>query len=80
MVLMRLPEGTDFDGAGGPARATWATSAPTRTQASGWAASTCCPSIGTLTPELQFLAVDADQRLVVGSDTEAYAGAGDARP
>ena len=29
--------------------------------------------IGTLTPELQFLAVDADQRLVLGSDTEAYA-------
>jgi hypothetical protein len=31
------------------------------------------PSIGTLTPELQYLAVDADQRIVVGSDTEAYA-------
>ena len=32
------------------------------------------PQIGTLTPELQFLALDADRRLVVGSDTEAYAG------
>lgn len=30
------------------------------------------PSIGTLTPELQFLAVDADQRVVVGSDTAGY--------
>lgn len=42
--------------------------------------------IGTLTPELQFLAVDAAQRLVVASDTEAYAElamrtvAGDAAP
>ena len=32
------------------------------------------PQIGTLTPELQYLALDADQQLVVGSDTEAYAG------
>ncbi len=32
------------------------------------------PSIGTLTPELQYLAVDSDQRLVVGSDTEPYLG------
>ena len=31
------------------------------------------PQIGTLTPELQYLAIDADQRLVVGSDTERYA-------
>lgn len=31
------------------------------------------PSIGTLTPELQHLAVDEDQRVVVGSDTESYA-------
>ncbi|MGH3347096.1 MAG: hypothetical protein ACRDO4_08940 [Nocardioides sp.] len=30
------------------------------------------PTIGTVTPELQFVAVDADQRLVVGSDTERY--------
>jgi hypothetical protein len=42
--------------------------------------------IGTLTPELQYLAVDADQQLVVASDTEAYAEramrtvAGDADP
>ena len=30
------------------------------------------PTIGSLTPELQYLALDADQRLVVGSDTGAY--------
>lgn len=29
--------------------------------------------LGTLTPELQYLAIDADQRVVVGSDTERYA-------
>jgi hypothetical protein len=32
------------------------------------------PRIGVLTPELQHLAIDADRRLVVASDTEAYAG------
>lgn len=30
------------------------------------------PNIGTLTPELQYLAVDAGQRIVVGSDTADY--------
>lgn len=32
------------------------------------------PEIGRLTPELQYLAVDADQRVVVASDTLGYAG------
>ena len=32
------------------------------------------PQIGTLTPELQYLGLDADQQRVVASDTEAYAG------
>jgi hypothetical protein len=32
------------------------------------------PTIGTLTPELQYLAFDADQGVVVASDTEEYAG------
>ena len=31
------------------------------------------PQIGTLTPELQFLALDEERRLVVGSDTQGYA-------
>ncbi len=31
------------------------------------------PGIGTLTPELQYLALDADDHLVVASDTEHYA-------
>lgn len=31
------------------------------------------PQIGTLTPELQYLAIDDDRRLVVGSDTAEYA-------
>ena len=32
------------------------------------------PGIGTLTPELQYLALDADSGIVVASDTERYAG------
>lgn len=32
------------------------------------------PGIGTLTPELQYLALDAEDHLVVASDTERYAG------
>ena len=32
------------------------------------------PTIGTLTPELQYLALDPDQKLVVASDSADYAG------
>jgi len=71
-VLMRLPEGTDFD------------AVEDRLEELGYqrpdddsgvwlGGIDLLPSIGTLTPELQFLAVDADHRLVVGSDTQGYA-------
>jgi hypothetical protein len=70
-VVMRLPEGTDFEaledrleglGYERPRE-------PTGTWTGG---ADLLPSIGTVTPELQYLAVDADQRLVVGSDAEGY--------
>ena len=70
-VLMKLPEGTDFDaladrleelGYRRPADDTGV-----------WVGGVdLLPSIGTLTPELQYLALDADAGLVVGSDTERY--------
>ena len=78
VVIMRLPEGTDFDGAGGPARPTWATSAPRRGDGVWLGGIDLLPSIGTLTPELQFLAVDADQRLVRRLGHRGLPGAGDA--
>ncbi len=70
-VVMRLPESTDFE------------ALQDRLEELGYqrpeddtgvwrGGIDLLPSIGTLTPELQFVAVDADQRLVVGSDTERY--------
>ena len=71
VVLMRLPEGTDVDAVeDGIERLGYQ-----RPDDDGgvWVGGVdLLPSIGTLTPELQYLAVDADQRLVVGSDTEDY--------
>ena len=71
VVLMRLPEGTDFDTVeDGIERLGYQ-----RPEQDGgvWVGGIdLLPSIGTLTPELQYLAVDADQRLVVGSDAQAY--------
>lgn len=71
VVLMRLPEETDFDAvADGLERLGYQ-----RPDDEGgvWVGGIdLLPAIGVLTPELQYLAVDADQRLVVGSDTERY--------
>ena len=71
VVLMRLPEGTDFDELeDGIERLGYQ-----RPDEEGdvWLGGIdLLPSIGILTPELQYLAVDADQRLVVGSDQEDY--------
>lgn len=71
VILMRLPEGTSFDAVEdgieelgyqrpGDDGGVWHGGVD------------LLPTIGTLTPELQFLAIDADQRLVVGSDAENY--------
>lgn len=71
VILMRLPEGTSFDAVEdgieelgyqrpGDDGGVWHGGVD------------LLPAIGTLTPELQFLAIDADQRLVVGSDAENY--------
>lgn len=71
VVLMRLPEGTDF----GALRDRLAGLGYERPADEGgvWRGGIdLLPRIGTLTPELQHLVVDEDQRLVVGSDTEQY--------
>lgn len=71
VVLMRLPEGTDFDTVeDGIERLGY--QRPDDAEGVWLGGIDLLPTIGTLTPELQFLAVDADQRLVVGSDTEHY--------
>lgn len=84
-LVMRLPEGTDFDALADRLEEL----GYERPQESGgvWSGGAdLLPSIGTVTPELQYLAVDADQRLVVGSDAEGYLSrametvAGDADP
>lgn len=71
VVLMRLPEGTEFDAVEDDIERL----GYQRPDDDGgvWVGGVdLLPSIGTLTPELQYLAVDTDQRLVVGSDTEDY--------
>lgn len=72
VVIMRLPEGTDFTAL--EDRLTDLGYQRPEEDPGVWLGGIdLLPSIGTLTPELQFLAVDADQRLLLGSDTEAYA-------
>ena len=71
VVLMRLPEGTDFDALEDDIERL----GYQRPDDEGdvWLGGIdLLPSIGILTPELQYLALDADQRLVVSSDTEDY--------
>lgn len=71
VVLMRLPEGTDFDTVeDGIERLGY--QRPEDENGVWLGGIDLLPTIGVLTPELQYLAVDADQRLVVGSDTEGY--------
>lgn len=72
-VLMRLPDETDFEALGD--RLEGLGYQRPADDAGVWVGGrNLLPQIGTLTPELQYLALDADQQLVVGSDTEAYAG------
>ena len=70
-VLMQLPEGTDF-AAVEDRFEELGYQRPERDRGVWYGGIDLLPSIGTLTPELQFLAVDPDQRLVVASDTEDY--------
>ena len=70
-VLMRLPEDTDFDAVEDRLEQL-GYQRPDEDSGVWIGGIDLLPSIGTLTPELQFLAVDADQRLVVGSDTQGY--------
>ena len=71
VVLMQLPEGTDFDALG--ERLEGLGYRRPETDTGVWLGGIdLLPSIGTLTPELQYLALDADRRLVVTSDTERY--------
>ena len=72
VVVMQLPGSTDFDALqDGFAELGYERPA---SETGVWNGGIdLLPSIGgTLTPELQFLAVDADQRLVVSSDTGDY--------
>ncbi|HEX6148872.1 hypothetical protein [Nocardioides sp.] len=70
-VVMRLPESTDLEATEERLEAL----GYQRPEEDGgvWIGGVdLLPTIGTVTPELQFLAIDADRRLVVGSDTEGY--------
>ena len=71
VVVMKLPEGTDLDAL---ADRLERLGYQRPEDASGvWVGGVdLLPSIGTLTPELQYLALDAGAGLVVGSDTESY--------
>lgn len=71
VVVMRLPEDTDFAGVEDTLEGLGYERPDAETGV--WLGGIdLLPTIGTLTPELQFLAIDAQQRIVVGSDTERY--------
>ena len=72
-VLMRLPDETDFEALGDRLERL-GYQRPADDSGVWVGGRNLLPQIGTLTPELQYLALDADQHLVVGSDTAAYAG------
>ncbi len=73
VVLMRLPEGSDFEDVEGTLERLGYQRPDEETGV--WDGGIdLLPAIGTLTPELQYIAIDADQRLVVASDTERYLG------
>jgi len=72
-VVMRLPDDTDFD-ALADRLADLGYQRPDDESGVWRGGRDLLPQIGTLTPELQYLALDPDQRLVVASDTERYAG------
>ncbi len=70
-VVMQLPEETDFDALENRLEGL-GYERPQEDTGVWTGGADLLPSIGTVTPELQYLAVDADQRLVVGSDAEGY--------
>jgi hypothetical protein len=70
-VVMRLPEGTDFDALADRLE-DLGYERPQEPSGVWTGGADLLPSIGTVTPELQYLALDADQGLVVGSDAEGY--------
>jgi hypothetical protein len=73
-VLMRLPDDTDFDRLADRLERLGYQRPDSETGV--WQGGIdLLPTIGTLTPELQHLALDEEQGLVVGSDTAAYAEA-----
>lgn len=73
VVLMRLPEGTDM-GALQDDIEELGYQRPEEDDGVWLGGIDLLPKIGILTPELQYLGVDADQRLVIGSDTQGYLG------
>lgn len=75
VVILRLPDGTDFDDlADGLERSGFQRPGDGDTDGAVWeGGSELLAEIGsTLTPELQYVALDADERLVLTSDTRAY--------
>ena len=71
-VLMRLPDDTDFD-ALADRLAGLGYQRPDDDTGVWRGGRDLLPAIGSLTPELQYLALEADQHLVVASDTGQYA-------
>ncbi|WP_432477675.1 hypothetical protein [Nocardioides sp. GXQ0305] len=71
-VLMQLPEDTDLDALSDRLEGL-GYRRPDEDTGVWQGGRNLLPTIGTLTPELQYLALDPDRQLVVASDTEAYA-------
>jgi hypothetical protein len=75
VVILRMPDGTDFDAiAGDLADAGFTRPATGETDGEVWlGGSALLPTIGAdLTPELQYVALDAAEHLVLTSDNEGY--------
>lgn len=71
VVIMRLPDDADFDELGDTLESLGFTR-PSDDDGVWQGGDTLLPSIGTLTPELQYVALDADDGLVLTSDVGAY--------
>lgn len=71
VVLMRLPDDTDFEALADRLEEL-GFQRPDEEEGIWSGGADLLPRIGTLTPELQYLALDEDQRLVVSSDTLGY--------
>ena len=75
VVVLRMPDGTDFDAiAGDLADAGFTRPATGETDGEVWiGGGSLLPTIGAdLTPELQYVALDAAEHLVLTSDNEGY--------